>query len=175
MTWVLAVNHWGFEKKSPAIVSLWVSAGPQGGPACNVRVMTAVCCPQAQAPGGSVPAGACAWAQGLVQGGAGRVSAQHAAAWPPLRAEISQEHAPAVEDPLPPVLQIMAVTAVVPFLLSLSFWKRSTWKRRIRACWLQWLESRTRLNIALLSPVGPQEGTGVHKWECPAGAGSQIG
>lgn len=71
-------------------------------------------------------------------------------------------------DPPPPAPQIIAVTIVLLFLLSLYFWKRSTRKRWIRACWLQWLESRTRLNIALLSPVGPQAGTGVHKWECPA-------
>ena len=86
-----------------------------------------------------------------------------------LHAEINEEHTPPVEDPPPPVLQIIAVTVVLSFLLSLNFWKRSTRKRWIRACWLQWLESRTRLNIALLSPVGPQEGTGVHKWSALLG------
>ena len=75
---------------------------------------------------------------------------------------------PMWRDPPPPAPQIIAVTVVLLFLLSLYFWKSSARKRWIRACWLQWLESRTRLNIALLSPVGPQEGTGVHKWECPA-------
>ena len=152
----------------------------QGGPAGNLRVMTAVYCSQAQALGGEYPRGRLCVGAGrcrAAQGGAGRcMKSQHATCSSLaaveisslLHAEINKEHTSHVEGSPAPSSADYSCHYCLLFFLSLYFWKSSTRKRWIRACWLQWLESRTRLNIVLLSPVGPQEGTGVHKWECPA-------
>ena len=102
----------------------------QGGPAGNLRVMTAVYCSQAQASGGEYPRGRLCVGAGRrreVQGGAWRVSTPHAAAWPLLKSPLSstlkstRSTHPMWRDPPPPAPQIIAVTIVYYFSCLFTF------------------------------------------------------